>query len=87
MNRDKKILFCKWLHLSLLVCFIIKMIWDKYRYSIGVYTTPFYVWGFIDIVCFVVPAIIVYFVYIKLKKEAKKEKENSENSENIDKSE
>ena len=55
----------------LLVGFVINTILDYSRYNSTLNSAPFYLWVLVNILCFIVPAIIVFIVGLVIKKKQK----------------
>ena len=55
----------------LLVGFVINTILDYSRYNSTLNSAPFYLWALVNMVCFIVPAIIVFIVGLVIKKKQK----------------
>ena len=52
----------------LLVGFVINTILDYSRYNSTLNSAPFYLWVLVNMLCFIVPAIIVFIVGLVIKK-------------------
>ena len=55
----------------LLVGFVINTILDYSRYNSTLNSAPFYLWVLVNMLCFIVPAIIVFIVGLVIKKKQK----------------
>ena len=62
---------CNVFSIALLLGFVIKTIVDYFRYSTTLNSAPFYIWIIVNMVYFIIPAIIVFIVGIILKKKTK----------------
>ena len=55
----------------LLIGFVINTILDYSRYNSTLNSAPFYLWVLVNMLCFIVPAIIVFIVGLVIKKKQK----------------
>lgn len=58
---------CNILCIILLICFIVKTIIDYTQYSSTLNSAPFYVQIIVNILCFALPAVILFIVGIIIK--------------------
>lgn len=61
-NRISK--WCNIISLVLIVCFIIKTIFDYGKYSSTLNSAPFYLWILVNALYFLLPALILFIVGI-----------------------
>lgn len=59
---------CNTLSIILIISFVVKSIVDYFNYSPTLNSAPFYVWILVNIFCFLIPAIIIFFVGIIIKR-------------------
>ena len=73
MKKINGVTVCYTLSVLLFLGFIINTIVDYSRYNSTLNSAPFYLWVLVNILCFIVPAIIVFIVglVIKIKQKAK----------------
>ena len=62
---------CCVISVLLLIGFVINTILDYGRYNSTLNSAPFYLWVLVNILCFIVPAIIVFVVGLVIKKKQK----------------
>lgn len=55
----------------MLIGFVINTILDYSRYNSTLNSAPFYLWILVNILCFIVPAIIFFIIGIVIKKKQK----------------
>lgn len=68
LNTSK---LCCVISVLLLIGFIINTIFDYSRYNSTMNSAPFYLWVLVNILCFIVPAIIIFIVGVVIKKKQK----------------
>ncbi len=71
MKKINAARICNILSIALLVGFVINTIVDYIRYSTTLNSAPFYLWIIVNMVYFILPAIIVFVVGIIIKNRAK----------------
>lgn len=73
MKKTNGVTVCYTLSVLLFLGFIINTIVDYSRYNSTLNSAPFYLWVLVNILFFIVPAIIVFIVglVIKIKQKAK----------------
>ena len=62
---------CYVISVLLLIGFVINTILDYDRYNSTLNSAPFYLWVLVNMLCFIVPAIIVFVVGLVIKKSRK----------------
>ena len=62
---------CYVISVLLLIGFVINTILDYDRYNSTLNSAPFYLWVLVNMLCFIVPAIIVFIVGLVIKKKQK----------------
>ena len=68
-NRISK--WCNVISLVLIVCFIIKTIFDSGQYSSTLTSAPFDIWTLVNALYFVLPALIIFILGIIKKRKNK----------------
>lgn len=68
VTKHKILKWCNIVSVILIVCFIVKTIFDYKNYSTTLNSAPFSIWILVNAIYFVVPALIVFLVGIVLKK-------------------
>ena len=71
MKKIKGVSVCYTLSILLFLGFIINTIVDYSRYDSTLNSAPFYLWVLVNILCFIVPAIIVLIIGLVIKKKKK----------------
>lgn len=62
---------CYVISILMLIGFVINTILDYSRYNSTLNSAPFYLWILVNILCFIVPAIIFFIIGIVIKKKQK----------------
>ena len=62
---------CYVISILMLIGFVINTILDYSRYNSTLNSAPFYLWILVNILCFIVPAIIYFIIGIVIKKKQK----------------
>ena len=57
---------CKLVPIVLLLCFVVSVVTGYTRYSSTLNSAPFSVWVLVDVLCFLVPSLILFVVGIVL---------------------
>ena len=68
MKKINGVSVCYTLSILLFLGFIINTIVDYSRYDSTLNSAPFYLWVLVNILCFIVPAIIVLIIGLVIKK-------------------
>ena len=68
MKKINGVRVCYTLSVMLFLGFIINTIVDYSRYNSTLNSAPFYLWVLVNILCFIVPAIIVLIIGLVIKK-------------------
>ena len=71
MKKINGVSVCYTLSIILFLGFIINTIVDYRRYNSTLNSAPFYLWVLVNILCFIVPAIIVLIIGLVIKKKKK----------------
>ena len=71
MKKINGVSVCYTLSILLFLGFIINTIVDYSRYDSTLNSAPFYLWVLVNILCFIVPAIIVLIIGLVIKKKKK----------------
>lgn len=71
MKKINRITMCYALSVVLFLGFIVNTIIDYDRYNSTLNSAPFYIWIFMNMIYFIVPAIIALIVGIFIKKKQK----------------
>ena len=71
MKKINGVSVCYTLSVLLFLSFIINTIVDYHRYNSTLNSAPFYLWVIVNILCFIVPAIIVLIIGLVIKKKKK----------------
>lgn len=66
--KNKTSKWCNVISLVLVVCFIIKTIFDYGKYSSTLNSAPFYLWILVNALYFVLPALIIFIAGIMRKR-------------------
>ena len=71
MKKINGVRVCYTLSVMLFLGFIINTIVDYSRYNSTLNSAPFYLWVLVNMLCFIVPAIIVFIVGLVIRKKQK----------------
>ena len=62
-EKDKSII-----SIILVIAFMVKSIVDYFQYSSTLNSAPFYVWVLVNVLCLIVPSIIIFIIGIIFRK-------------------
>lgn len=74
MKKINSVKVCNVLSILLFLGFIMKTITDYSQYKSTLNSAPFYVWVVVNMIWFIVPAVVVLIVGIVIKNKTKAEK-------------
>lgn len=74
MKKINSVKVCNVLSILLFLGFIMKTITDYSQYKSTLNSAPFYVWVVVNMIWFIVPAVVVLIVSIVIKNKTKAEK-------------
>ena len=67
MKRDKIVELCKWIDVALIISFVVKTIIDRFNYTTTLNSAPFYLWVLVNVMYFIVPALLVFCIGVLIK--------------------
>lgn len=59
---------CNIISIILVIAFMVKSIVDYFQYSSTLNSAPFYVWVLVNVLCLIVPSIIIFIIGIIFRK-------------------
>ena len=72
MKNDNRVKICYGLSLILFIVFIIKTVIEYGKYNSILNSAPFYIWVIVNIIYFIVPAIIALIIGLVLSRKQEK---------------